>query len=293
MNILTFDIEEWFHILDHPSTNNESSWGDYEYRLKQNLDRILTLLNDSNNIATFFCLGWVARKYPEIIQLISSAGHEIGSHSNSHQLIYRHDRSFFKNDLEISIKLLEDITGDKVISYRAPGFSLVEETLWAFEELIEQGVEYDCSIFLGNHSHGGRIKSFGLNPSVINIDGNKIKEFPVNSFNFFNKEIPFSGGGYFRLLPYQVIKRLMRTSEYNMAYFHPRDFDENQPIIKDLSYLRLFKSYYGLKNSFPKAIKFLNEFDFVNLSDADKLVDWDKAQQFSLINGNLQQVNYG
>ena len=292
MNILTFDIEEWFHILNHPSTDNESSWGDFEYRLKENLDRILTLLNDSDTKATFFCLGWVARKYPDIIKLISSSGHEIGSHSNSHQLIYRHDRSFFRNDLEISIKSLEDITGKKVTSYRAPGFSLVEKTMWAFTELVAQGIEYDCSIFIGNHAHGGRIKSFGLTPSVINIEDKKIKEFPVNSYKLFNKEIPFSGGGYFRLLPYQVIKHLMRVSEYNMAYFHPRDFDKDQPIIKDLSYLRLFKSYYGLKYSLPKAVKFLKDFDFVTLSEADKIVDWDKAQQFNLINGNLKPVNY-
>ena len=292
MNILTIDLEEWFHILNNPTTDNESSWDNFEFRLRENLDRVLNLLNDSDNIATFFCLGWVARKYPDIVKEISSLGHEIGSHSNAHQLIDRHDRNFFRNDLEISIKLLEDITGKKVISYRAPGFSLVENTMWAFEELVRQGIEYDCSIFLGNHSHGGRIKSFGLYPSVINIEGKKIKEFPVNSFKFLNKEVPFSGGGYFRLLPYQIIKRLMRISEYNMTYFHPRDFDKEQPIIKDLSYYRLFKSYYGLKSSFPKAVKFLNDFDFVTVSQADKLIDWDRVQQFNLINGNLQLANY-
>ena len=97
MNILTIDLEEWFHILDHPSTDNESSWDNFEFRLRKNLDRVLDLLNDSDNIATFFCLGWVARKYPDIIKEVSSLGHEIGSHSNAHQLIDRHDRNFFRN----------------------------------------------------------------------------------------------------------------------------------------------------------------------------------------------------
>jgi polysaccharide deacetylase family protein (PEP-CTERM system associated) len=291
MNVLTFDLEEWFHLLNNPSTDNESSWGNFEYRLRENLDRILAMLNDSDNIATFFCLGWVARKYPHIIKEIDSLGHEIGSHSNAHQLIHRYDRDFFSNDLEISIKSLEDITGKKVISYRAPGFSLVPETLWVFDELSKQGIEFDCSIFLGNHSHGGRIKAFGTNPSIVNIDGRKIKEFPINSFKFLFKEVAFSGGGYFRFLPYQVIKRLMYRSGYIMTYFHPRDFDNGQPIIEDLSYYKLFKSYYGLKSSFLKAEKFLNEFDFVTLSHADKLVNWDQAQQFNLINGELQQVN--
>ena len=291
MNVLTFDLEEWFHLLNNPSTDNESSWGNFEYRLRENLDRILVMLNDSNNIATFFCLGWVARKYPSIVKEISSLGHEIGSHSNAHQLIHRYDRDFFSNDLEISIKSLEDITGKKVIAYRAPGFSLVPETLWVFDELSKQGIEFDCSIFLGNHSHGGRIKAFGKNPSVINIDGRKIKEFPINSFKFLFKEVAFSGGGYFRFLPYQVIKRLMYRSAYIMTYFHPRDFDQGQPIIEDLSYYRLFKSYYGLKSSFLKAEKYLADFDFVSLTHADKLVDWSQAQQFNLVNGELYQTN--
>ena len=291
MNILTVDLEEWFHILNNPSTDNESSWDNFENRLRENVDRILDLLNDSDNIATFFCLGWVARKYPDIVKEISSLGHEIGSHSNSHQLIYRHDRNFFRNDLEISIKSLEDLTGKKVLAYRAPGFSLVGQTMWVFEELALQGIEFDCSIFLGNHSHGGRIKAFGVNPSIINIDGRKIKEFPINSFKFLFKEVAFSGGGYFRFLPYQVIKRLMYRSGYIMTYFHPRDFDKGQPIIKDLSYYRLFKSYYGLKSSFLKAERLLNEFDFVTLSHANKLVNWDQAQQFNLINGELEQAN--
>ena len=291
MNVLTFDLEEWFHLLNNPSTDNESSWGNFEYRLRENLDRILAMLDDSDNIATFFCLGWVARKYPSIVKEISSLGHEIGSHSNAHQLIHRYDRDFFSNDLEISIKSLEDITGKKVISYRAPGFSLVPETLWVFDELSKQGIEFDCSIFLGNHSHGGRIKAFGANPSIINIDGRKIKEFPINSFKFLFKEVSFSGGGYFRFLPYQVIKRLMYRSGYIMTYFHPRDFDNGQPIIEDLSYYKLFKSYYGLKSSFLKAEKFLNDFDFVTLSHADKLVNWDQAQQFNLLNGELQQFD--
>jgi polysaccharide deacetylase family protein (PEP-CTERM system associated) len=291
MNILTFDIEEWFHILNNPSTDEESSWGSFEYRLRSNFDRILTLLDNSDNIATFFCLGWVARKYPSIIKEIHLAGHEIGTHSNAHQLVHRYDREFFKSDLEVSIKSLEDITGQKIKAYRAPGFSLISSTLWAFEELVNQGIEYDCSIFLGNHSHGGRIKAFGHKPSVINIDGKIIKEFPVNSVRIIAKEVAFSGGGYFRFLPYPLIKRLMNRSNYIMTYFHPRDFDSEQPIISELSAFRKFKSYYGLKGSFQKAEKFVQDFDFISLSHADKLIDWNQADQFKVVNENLQVLN--
>jgi polysaccharide deacetylase family protein (PEP-CTERM system associated) len=292
MNILTFDIEEWFHILNNPSTDNESSWGSFEYRLKKNIDRILVLLDKSNNIATFFCLGWVARKYPDIIRDIEAAGHEIGTHSNAHQLIYRYDKNFFKNDLETSIKSLEDIIGKKIKAYRAPGFSLVSSTLWAYEELVKQGIEYDCSIFLGNHSHGGRIKAFGVKPSVINIDGQRIKEFPVNSFRLFAKEVAFSGGGYFRFLPYPIIKKLMHRSEYIMTYFHPRDFDYEQPIMSELSPYRKFKSYYGLKGSLSKAQRFVGDFDFVSLNHADKLIDWNQADQFNLIDEKLELADF-
>ena len=190
--------------------------------------------------------------------------------------------------METSIKSLEDIIGKKIKAYRAPGFSLVSSTLWAYEELVDQGIEYDCSIFLGNHSHGGRIKAFGVKPSIINIGGKIIKEFPVNSFRLIAKEVAFSGGGYFRFLPYPIIKRLMKRSEYIMTYFHPRDFDYEQPIISELSTFRKFKSYYGLKNSFIKAEKFVNDFDFVSLNHADKLIDWNHADKFELIDEKLQ-----
>jgi peptidoglycan-N-acetylglucosamine deacetylase len=290
MNILTFDIEEWFHILNNPSTENESSWGNFEYRLRINMDKILQLLDDSNNLATFFCLGWVARKYPNIIKEIDSLGHEIGSHSNEHQLIYRHDRNFFKKDLEISIKSLENLTGKKVKAYRAPGFSLIERTLWAFEELALQGIEYDCSVFLGNHSHGGRIKEFGTNPSIVNYSGTSIKEFPVNSFKLGFKEIAFSGGGYFRFLPYPIIKHLMQRENYIMTYFHPRDFDHDQPIIEDLSKFRIFKSYYGLEGSYKKAEKFLVDFDFISLNEANKIINWNEVEQYEIKNETIKHL---
>lgn len=291
MNILTFDVEEWFHILNNPSTDNESSWQKFEYRLRENIDRILYLLDDSNNIATFFCLGWVARKYPEIIKQIHSLGHEIGTHSNQHQLIYRFDRNFFKKDLEISIKTLENLTGSKVKGYRAPGFSLIKDTLWVYEELALQGIEYDCSIFLGNHSHGGRIKAFGKKPSIVFNEGFQIKEFPVNSFKFFYKEVAFSGGGYFRFLPYKIIKQLMNNSEYIMTYFHPRDFDSSQPMISGLSNYRKFKSYYGLNKAFSKAEKFVSDYDFISLNHADKIIDWELAEKYQIKDGSLYLHN--
>jgi polysaccharide deacetylase family protein (PEP-CTERM system associated) len=288
MNILTFDIEEWFHILDHPGIEKESSWNNFESRINNNVDRILSLLSDSNNLATFFCLGWVAEKYPEIIKKIDAGGHEIGSHSNTHQLISKKDRNFFKNDLEISINRLQDIIGKKVISYRAPGFSLTEDDLWVFEDLIENGIELDCSIFSAKHSHGGgHSNSLGFGPSKIKFNGMTIKEFPVNSIRILNQNLAYSGGGYFRLIPYFLLANLIKNNDYNMTYFHPRDFDKDQPIIQDLSYLRKFKSYYGLSGAYKKAKKLLNNFDFISLGEANRLIDWSNRNQFNLIDGKL------
>ena len=274
MNILTFDIEEWFHILDHNSTKNAKDWSNYEYRLESNMDRIFHLLDEHNQDATFFCLGWVAEKFPNIIKKIDSLNFEIGSHSHMHQLAYEQTRKEFSEDLNKSICSLEDITSKKVKIYRAPGFSVKKQNIWVFEELINNGIEIDCSIFPAKRSHGG-LPSYGESkPSIICLQDKTIKAFPINTFNLAGIPLIFSGGGYFRLLPFSIIKSLIKRSEYNMTYFHPRDFDPEQPMIKDLSLLRKFKSYYGLNNAFVKLEQLIDTFDFIDLKEANNSVDW-------------------
>jgi len=277
MNILTFDIEEWFHILDNDSTENHIQWLKYENRLKQNMDMIFKLLDDSNVKATFFCLGWVVRKYPEIINYINNNGYEVATHSDMHQLAYKQHRKVYIEDLKRSIGSIEDITGKKVRAYRAPGFSLKEENKWVFEILVENGIEIDCSIFPARRAHGG-FPSFGhAQPASVEFNGIRLKEFPINFFPIAMKPLIFSGGGYFRLFPYSAIAHMMRGSDYVMTYFHPRDFDKNQPVIKELSMLRKFKSYYGLGTTLQKLERLINEFEFIDLDAADKKVNWDSA----------------
>ena len=277
MNILTFDIEEWFHILDNQSTEDISKWDNFEYRLDNNLEKILNLLEKKKKKATFFCLGWIAKKYPYLIQKIDNAGYEIGSHSNHHILAYKQNRIDFKEDLKNSINTLEEITNKKVKYYRAPGFSIKDSNIWIFDELISNGIEIDCSIFPSRRSHGG-FPNFPSNiPSYINRKGKLIKEFPINTISLFGNTFIFSGGGYFRLLPYIVIKNLIKDSNYVMTYFHPRDIDKNQPTIKDLSIYRKFKSYIGLKSCFKKLDKLLSEFDFIDLQEANKKINWKKS----------------
>lgn len=282
MNILTFDVEEWFHILDNDSTKNEKQWFEFESRIEQNMDKIFALLEKHNQKATFFCIGWVARKYPEIIKKIDSLGYEIATHSDMHQLAYEFDRDQFRKDLDISVKSIEDVTGKKVRAYRAPGFSLMHKNKWVFEELINYGIEIDCSVFPAKRAHGG-FEEFGYaEPAYIEIGGKRMKEFPINITPVFGKSIIFSGGGYFRLIPYPLMKHFMNKSNYVMTYFHPRDFDPNQPMIEDLSMLRSFKSYVGLESSLMKLEKLITDFNFIDLSEANEMIEWDNVKIVSI-----------
>jgi len=284
MNILTFDVEDWFHILDNPSTKAEKQWIQLESRIHQNMDKILALLEKHNQKAIFFSIGWVARRYPEILKKIDSLGYEIASHSDMHQLVYEFNKEEFRQDLDSSIKSIEDVVGKKVRAYRAPGFSLTQQNKWVFEELVRHGVEIDCSVFPAKRAHGG-FEEFGYaEPVYVDVDGELIKEFPINVYPVLGRSIIFSGGGYFRLFPYPLIKYFMKKSNYVMTYLHPRDFDHEQPMIEGLSGFRKFKSYVGLKNSSDKLDRLISEFDFIDLQMADESIDWSKSKIIKLDN---------
>jgi len=283
MNILTFDVEEWWHILNTDKVKPESRWMEYESRIHCNLDRILDLLEQNNQKATFFCLGWIADKHPDIIKAIHSRGHNIGVHSYSHSLIYQQDADGFRNDLNKSLQILENIIGEKVKIYRAPGCSLNSDCNWVFNELIEAGIEIDCSIFPGKRAHGGYKTFKKAEPVRIDYKGHMIKEFPINRIGFLHSEIIFSGGGYFRFIPYTIIKLLMMSSPYVMTYFHPRDFDPDQPIIDNLPLMRRFRHYYGLHTAFDKLRKYINDYNFIDIEAADNSINWDDTPIVKLV----------
>ena len=280
MNILTFDIEEWFHC---DFISDSSTWQGYEVRIHNATDKILQALDEHKIKATFFILGWIAEKYPEVVKKIQSVGHEIACHSYKHELVHRMDPKSFRKDTEYSMKLIENITGEKIITYRAPAFSLTEETSWAFEILTELGIEYDCSILpSSSHDYGG-FPSFGESlPSIIEINGLRIKEFPMNTVSLMGKQMIFSGGGFFRLFPYFLINKWTKQSDYVMSYFHPRDFDYEQPMLPQLSFKRKFKSYVGLKGAYPKLINWITDFEVMSVSEASQQIDWGKAKIVSL-----------
>jgi peptidoglycan-N-acetylglucosamine deacetylase len=282
MKILTFDIEEWFHILDNPETQNESNWLGLESRIHANMDRIHGMLDAHQQKATFFCLGWVARKHPEIIKDIQRRGHEIATHSDLHQLAYLQTQTQFEEDLKRSIYALEDTAGQKITTYRAPGFSFMQANKWVFESLHKHGIEIDASIFPAKRAHGG-FETFGsAQPCILESDGIRLKEFPINLLDIKLTKLIFSGGGYFRLLPYWLLKSWFSGDKYVMTYFHPRDFDARQPMVPGLNFIRKFKSYYGLSGTLPKLEKLILINEFTDIISANKAIDWDKAKIVSI-----------
>jgi polysaccharide deacetylase family protein (PEP-CTERM system associated) len=280
MKVLTFDIEEWFHLLDNPSTRFESQWTGFSSRIDQNVDRILKILDKTNISATFFCLGWIAEKYPHIVKKISDLGYEIACHSHTHQLAYTQTPKDFREDLKRAKSTIEDVIGYAINTYRIPGFSLTKENLWVFDIIHEEGFSVDCSVFPASRSHGGFKNFITDQPCLIELDNlTLIKEFPLNTSSVLGNRLVFSGGGYFRLLPYSVLRELFSRSHYVMTYFHPRDFDDSQPMISGLSLIRRFKSYFGLKYAEDKLVKLLNEFDFMDVRTAVKSINWESVEK--------------
>ncbi len=275
VRVLTFDIEDWFHILDNAETKSEVEWRTYESRIERNVDRILDVLAELNQSATFFCLGWIARQHPHVVRRIADRGYEIACHSDMHQLVYDLGPSNFRADLRSALASLQDVSGKAVKAYRAPGFSLTNaEAHWFFDILCEEGIDVDCSVFPGRHGHGG-IPQFSPNgPCYVRASGGRIKEFPMSKGSLFKILWVYSGGGYFRITPYSLIRHLARKQDYVMTYFHPRDFDPSQPRVPGLSKLRRFKSYSGLGTSLDKLRRLVRDVSFTDLRDAISRVDW-------------------
>lgn len=277
MNILSFDIEEWFHLLDFDATRTEAEWGKFEVRIHENVERIFRILDETDTKATFFIIGWIAKTYPELVKKIAER-YQIGCHTMNHQLVWQQTPEEFREDVSSGVKLLEDITGKKVECFRAPGFSIRASEGWAFEILAELGIKYDCSIFPAEHAHGGMPSYPKAVPGIIEYHGIRMKEFPVSFKKIAGKHIIFSGGGYFRLCPYPLVKQWTReSSDYLLAYIHPRDLDGNQPMLEGLPLMRKFKSYVGLKGAEKKLRHWLTDFDFMDVETAVTKVDWDKA----------------
>ena len=253
MNILTFNPEDWYIGNISPQDTN---WERFEYRVDKMMLPILDVLDQKKVKATFFCMGWLAEKHPEMVKEIAYRGHQIGCNSYMHVKPNTLSRDEFYGDVKRSKEMLEEVCCKAVDSYRAPNFAIEGIEGWYFDILKELGIKYDCS-------------TFGNKPTMLK----GVKEFPVNRYG---GKIPYSGGGYFRLMPYSLIRCWMKNSDYVMTYFHPRDFDKDQPRWEGLSSKDKFLNYIGLNGAYDKWLKMMDDFEFVNIEEADKLIDWNK-----------------
>lgn len=267
--ILSFDIEDWFQVENLKQAIKREEWDGQKLRVIRNTQRILNILDRYGVKASFFVLGWVAERVPQLIYEIHKLGHEIASHGYEHELINNLSRQEFRNDLIKSNKILEGIIGHKVFGYRAPSFSITD---WAIDILYEEGFKYDSSLVQTFfHDRYGKIENIisKQNQGIIKIR-NDFYEVPISFISFLNKDIPWGGGGYFRILPYAIFKygvnRILRSKKYYLFYFHPWEIDSFQPKIKNIKWSYKFRHYYGLNRAEDKLIKLLNDFSFKPIS---------------------------
>jgi polysaccharide deacetylase family protein (PEP-CTERM system associated) len=273
LRLLTFDLEDWYHILDHPETELPAQWERYPSRIEANTDRILEWLRERRIRSTWFVLGWVAERYPSLVRRIAKE-HEIAAHGYAHQLVYRTDRKGFREDTLRCLDAIRQTTGQDVSIYRAGGFSVTQSTPWVFEELAAYGIRVDASLFPAYRLHGGLPGLELSRPFSICGEGWTIREFPLTFTRLAGRKLVYSGGGYFRLLPYPLIRHFTRSEDYTMTYFHPRDFDAEQPVLASLPLKRRWMSYTGLRRSSAKFSRYLRDFDFLSVGEAERQIDW-------------------
>jgi polysaccharide deacetylase family protein (PEP-CTERM system associated) len=266
-NILTVDLEDWFHVLEAQGAPGPEDWPQLESRVEANTERLLELFADAGAGATFFCLGWIAERYPGLVRRLVDAGHEVGSHSYGHEVLDRHDRASLSADLERSKKLLEDLSGTEVAGFRAPGGSITSETVWALEVVAEQGYRYDSSLCPGYSTHGGYPSPFHA-PHVVRCAAGDLVEVPFSTVGVGRRRLVYAGGGYLRLFPYGLVRAVIRMDNRRgrpaCLYVHPREIDPDQPRMA-LPPLRRFKYYVGLRTTERKLRALLREHEFVSV----------------------------
>ena len=290
MNILTFDIEEWY--LEKVLHDGR----DFKYKqFDETFYKVLDELDKRDIKATFFCVGQLAVEFPQVIREIVMRGHEVGCHSNKHTWLNKMTEKQLQDDTSDAIHALADVAGQKVVSYRAPAFSITKDNKWAINVLAECGIENDASIFPTNRDFGG-YKGFPQDtPCIISHDSAILKEFPICLTSIFGKELAYSGGGYFRLLPYRYISKTIKKRDYNICYFHLADFisgqkrmmsrEQYEEYFKEAGTLknrviRYVKSNIGIDDAYGKLLKLLSDNAYTNIRDCG--FDWSKAKTISL-----------
>jgi polysaccharide deacetylase family protein (PEP-CTERM system associated) len=270
LNALTIDVEDYFHAANLEPCLPRTCWDQLESRVAVGTRRLLDILAEANVQATFFVLGWVARRQRRLVREIQAAGHEIASHGYDHRLIYHQTPAQFRADVCQARNILEDITGQPVTAYRAPNFSIVAESLWALDILIEEGFTLDSSIYPVRHDRYG-LPGTPLEPHRIERASGGIWEFPPPVWKVLGCAVPVGGGGYFRLYPYALTRRGLRA--INAAgrpfavYLHPWELDPDQPRFSP-GWLRAFRHYVNLARTEKRLVQLVRDFSLGTISAA-------------------------
>lgn len=278
-NYMTIDVEDYFHVSAFEKQSPPDTWGGRECRVERNTDKVLELLDVADVKATFFILGWVAERFPQITRKIAALGHEVASHGYLHQRVALQDRETYRQDIRRGKALLEDQIGKPVLGYRAPSYSITRQTSWAFDELLEAGFQYDSSIFPMQHDFYGipdwprfagyAVKNGDQWEDRPNLSAEQIgiREIPITTLRLGTKNLPIAGGGYFRLLPYVVtrwgLQRINQKEQQPFVfYLHPWEFDPGQPRMAGASVKSKFRHYLNLARTEQHFKQLISDFKF-------------------------------
>lgn len=269
INAISIDVEDYFQVAALAKVAARDKWETMPSRVEANTHRILKIFADNNIKCTFFILGWVADRYPQLVKDIDQAGHEVASHGYSHQLIYKQTPQEFQQETIRSKELLQDLVQKPVLGYRAASYSITRRNLWALDILAEAGFQYDSSIFPVRHDNYG-IPDAPREPHVLTTPaGHKLVEYPPSTYKVFNYHLPVAGGGYFRLYPYSftrfVYKRLNAQQTPVVFYLHPWEVDPEQPRFDGASWLSRFRHYNNLDRCEARLVQLLNDFEFATI----------------------------
>ena len=262
-NAFSIDVEDYFQVSALAPHFPRQIWDQQTCRVERNVDRMLGMLADSQALATFFTLGWVAERFPEMVKRIVAGGHELASHGYGHQRVSDLTPAEFLDDVTRAKKILEDLGGQAVIGYRAPSFSIGENNLWALDSLGDAGYQYSSSIYPIRHDHYGMPNAprFAFRPS----DSKTLLELPATTIRLFNRNLPAAGGGYFRLLPYQMsrwsINRVNNVDKQACIFYcHPWEIDPEQPRPQGMTLKTRFRHYLNLGRTESRLRTLLKDF---------------------------------
>ncbi|MYN41492.1 DUF3473 domain-containing protein [Duganella sp. FT109W] len=263
MNALTVDVEDYFQVSAFAARIAPADWPAMPCRVERNVDLILGMLAAHGVHATFFTLGWIAERYPALVRRIVSAGHELASHGYAHQRASQQTPQQFAHDITRSKHLLEQLSGQPVLGYRAPSFSIGQRNLWALDSLLQAGYRYSSSIYPIRHDHYGMPDAprFAWRPR----GEHGLLELPVSTVRLLGRNLPAGGGGYFRLLPYAASRWALRRinshdGQAGIFYFHPWELDPGQPVLSGISLKTRLRHYLNLRRMEARIDRLLGDF---------------------------------